>query len=350
MKRCTLTITAAVLLALAPLAVAQDLAANPGQSLVVSRLSTSFTNLAGSRGNAVTLVTALRTGTEVTLLAAPEGGTGDPVATTFTPPTRPMGWGNVSHSLSLAQASLARLGITNPTNAELQAALLGGEVTASDGSVATLDGILQMRADGMGWGAIARSSGTTMGAVVSSTRAMQGKAPATISPATGEAAASTTGRQRPSGITTASGSGTPGAGGKASRGITTAGGGSVSQGRGPSKGVTTASGAASTSASRGLVTADGSLAGHGRSGNVTTAASGSSGGGNAYGRGLVTASGGSVGAGAASAAAHGRGAGVVSATGASAGSGASITAAAGPGNGNGQGGGNGNGHGRGRGG
>jgi hypothetical protein len=333
MQRNFRIIASAVLLALAPLAHADDVAASPGQVRVATRLSTSFATVAGSQENALALVNALRTGTEVTLLAPPEGGTGDAVATTFTPPTKPMGWGNVSHSLSLAQDSLARLGITNPTNEQLQAALMGGDVTAADGSTVTLRGILQMRADGMGWGQIAKASGTTMGAVVSSTKAMQGKVPATTTTAKASA-----------GITTAAGASATTAGGKGPKGITTASGASPVAGNGPSKGITTATGAAPSSASRGLVTAEGSIAGNGRSGGLSTAASGS-GGGHAYGRGLVTASGGSVGAGAATAAAHGRGAGLVSATGASAASNASVTTAAGPDIGHSKGNGKGNGKG-----
>lgn len=329
MKRNIRMLAGAVLLALSPLAHAQEAVANPGQSRVTTRLATSFTPLAGSTENARALVTALRNGTEVTLLAPPEGGTGEPVATTFTPPTKPMGWGNVSHSLSLAQDSLARLGITNPTNAELQAALMGGEITAPDGSTVALRGILQMRADGMGWGNIARSSGTTMGAVVSSTRAMQGRAP--VASAT------------PTGVTTAAGSTATATVGKPAKGITTAAGATTLAGKGPAKGITTASGVSPSAASRGLVTADGSTAGHGRSAGVTTASAGS-GGGNAYGRGLVTASGGAAGAGVTAAAAHGRGAGLVSASGASAGS-AAVTTAAGPGNGRGHANGNGKGKG-----
>ncbi|MGE0355625.1 MAG: hypothetical protein AB7P08_01795 [Burkholderiales bacterium] len=340
-------LAAAILVALAPLAAAQDVATNPGQSRVAARLASSFATVAGSRENALALVNALRNGTEVTLLAAPEGGAGDPVATTFTPPTKPMGWGNVSHSLALAQDSLARLGIANPTSADLQAALLGGEVTGADGSAVSLRGILQMRADGMGWGQIAKASGTTMGAVASSAKAMQGRAPA-AAPTTPVAPAKP---EAPTGITTADGSTTgtsPALSGKSARGITTATGasaGGVASGR--PKGITTAQGAAAGSVSRGVVTADGSLAGSGRANGLTTAASGS-GGGHAYGRGLVTASGASAGSGAVTASSHGRGAGVVAATGAAVSAGA--VTAAGPGNGQGRGNGNGNGNGKGKGG
>jgi hypothetical protein len=244
----------------------------------------------------------------VSLLAAPEGGTGDPVATTFTPPTRPMGWGNVSHALSLAQDALARLGITQPTNAQLQAALMGGDVTGADGSAVALRGILQMRADGMGWGQIAKASGTTMGAVVSSTRAMQGKIPATT-PATEVPAKP----EAPVGIITADGSAAPLPGGKSARGITTAAGASTGAAKGTSKGLMTAQGTSPVAASRGIVTASGSAAG----------------------------------VGSATVAAHGRGSGVVSATGAAVSSGA--VTAAGPGHGQGLGNGNGNGHANGKG-
>jgi hypothetical protein len=339
-------LAAAVALAIVPLATAQEAVMSSGSSLVVSRLASSFTPLAGSRDNAVSLVTALRTGTEVTLVTAPAGGTGDPVTTTFTPPTKPMGWGNVSHTLSLAQDSLARLGITHPTSEQLQAALLGGEVTSPDGAVTTLDGILTMRASGMGWGEIARASGTTMGSVVSATRGMQGRPIATAPATTTASGSAPQPPKRVAGITTASGMAVSSGGDRPSRGITTAAGGPSAQGRGPSKGITTASGSPPAQGSRGLVTAEGSAGAPGRPSGLTTGAV-SSGGGHAYGRGLVTASGGSVGAGAATTAAHGRGAGLVSATGASVGSGATLATAAGPGNGHGQGGGNGNGRGRG---
>ena len=345
MKRDIRLIAASILFALAPLASPAATDANSGQSLVANRLAASFSTMAGSTENALALVNALRNGTPVTLVAAPAtttttttgtttgfttgttAGTPVPVETTFTPPTKPMGWGNVAHALSLAQFSLAQAGITNPTNAQLQAALMGGDVTAADGSTVTLKGILQMRADGMGWGQIAKASGTTMGAVVSSTKAMQGRV-ATTTPT--------------SSATTAAGATTTA---KSAKGITTAAGtGGASAVDKSSKGITTASGATTAAASRGLVTAEGGMASPGRSGGVTTAASGS-GGGNAFGRGLVTASGGSVGAGVASAAAQGHGVGLVSGTGASASSNASITSAAGPGNGHGQGAGNGKGKG-----
>lgn len=139
---------------------------SPGQTKVAGKFAAPFAAMAGSQDNAVALATALRTGTPVTLThTATVDGAATTTTTTFTPPTKPMGWGNVSHSLALAQFALAQQGITSPSGDQLQAALTGGDITTADGTTVTLAGVLQQRADGMGWGKIAQSYGTTMGAV-----------------------------------------------------------------------------------------------------------------------------------------------------------------------------------------
>jgi hypothetical protein len=326
-------LAAAVLLALAPMAQAQatssqldaqatvldQTAASRGQVLVAQKIASNFTGLAGSEENAVALVNALRTGDTVKLTySGAEGST--PTVTTVDPPTSKMGWGNVKISLALAQDALARAGITNPTGEQLQAALNGGSVTVKnpDGTTTTtkLTGILQMRADGMGWGEIAKASGTKVGPVVSQLKMANTKVKALPPEPTSTASAPATGKS----VTTAtSGSSKP----ATSKGITTAtgsGGGSTHG----SKGLTTATGAAGNHGSRGLVTADGAVAGSAPKGN-------------AHGRGVVTAAGGSATNVAATGAGNGRGhgAGVVTATGGSASSG--VTNANGGGNGKGQG-------------
>ena len=91
-------------------------------------------------------------------------------STTFTPPTRPMGYGNVRIALLLAREQLAQAGITQPTPEQLAAALMGGTVTNGTGATSTttdFPGVLQMRADGMGWGRIANSMGVKLGHVMS---------------------------------------------------------------------------------------------------------------------------------------------------------------------------------------
>ncbi len=119
-----------------------------------SRIASRFEILAGSPENAASLVAGLRSGSEITL-ASPDAATG----VAFTPTTRPMGYGNITRALSLAQRQLAAQGITEPTPAQLSTALNGGTLTTVDGSGATqtveMAGVLQLRSQGMGWGRIA---------------------------------------------------------------------------------------------------------------------------------------------------------------------------------------------------
>jgi hypothetical protein len=326
------------------------LALNKGQTNVANKIAGDFTLLAGSKENAYNLVTALRNGTEVKLTTTTTGtggGTGTTTSTTFDPPTGKMGWGNVSHSLALAQSVLKQAGITEPTAAQLQAALMGGEITGANGKVVTLEGILTQRASGMGWGEIAHANGTKMGSAVSSVKT-NGKGAATTSTTSGTstttADSGTKVTAKSTAATTAGGKGTVTAAGATAggpKGVTSAAGGQgVGQGN---KGITTASGtAAGTHGAKGLTTASGAMTG---TGSGIVSAEGPKGGGNAYGRGMVTAAGGGASAGT-TAALRGNSAGVVSATGASAGAG--ITTATG--NGNAGGNGNGNGHGKGKGG
>lgn len=105
------------------------------------RLIDRYAEFAGSPENAASLVTGLRSGSAVTLA---DGVT--TTATTFSPPTGQMGWGNVQRALDLARAELAAQGITNPTPTQLQTALVGSTTTP---------GILQLRSEGGGWGQIA---------------------------------------------------------------------------------------------------------------------------------------------------------------------------------------------------
>jgi hypothetical protein len=262
-------------------------AENKGQTQVATKIASSFTNLAGSQDNALTLVRALRDGSKVTLTTTTPGTGTDPGTTTttsFTPPTGKMGWGNVFNALALAQDSLARSGITNPTNAQLQAALMGGDVTNSNGTTTTMKGILQMRADGMGWGQIAQASGTKLGPVVSSIKSTQHKVAALPTTTT------------PTGVTTPTTAATSTAKGTASSGVVTAGGasaGSITHGNSvnaPGKGVVTAAGGSAgivthgnsaNAPGQGVVTAAG-----GNASSVTTAANaGGNGKGNAGGNG-----------------------------------------------------------------
>ncbi|MBI3372501.1 MAG: hypothetical protein HY017_12210 [Betaproteobacteria bacterium] len=110
-----------------------------------------YAGFAGSLANLQSLKTGLRRGSEITL-------TDRTGSVTFTPPTRPMGYGNVAHALDLASRELARAGITRPTPQQIEAAMMGGTVSSPHGSIA-FPGVLALRSQGMGWGRIAHTIG-----------------------------------------------------------------------------------------------------------------------------------------------------------------------------------------------
>ncbi len=128
---------------------------------VRQNLISSFSEFAGSEENSASLVNGLRSGSLVTLAPTTTGSGSADIS--FMPPTRPMGWGNVRHALTLAQRELAAQGITDPTPAQLQAALTGGSITTATGDTVTLSGTLTLRSQGMGWGQIAKTTGVPLG-------------------------------------------------------------------------------------------------------------------------------------------------------------------------------------------
>lgn len=186
----------------------------------VQSIDGRFGAFAGSSENLQSLATGLRHGTDITL-----GGSGGETLS-FTPPTRPMGYGNVTHALDLASRQLAAAGITDPTAEEIRAAMLGGTVSTPDGEV-TLQGVLQLRSEGMGWGQIAHTLGLKPGRQVSTPAAST--APATAASARTTGAANRAGGQ--GGIVTAAGA-SPGQGPKSGAGVTT-GLGASAGGSGP---------------------------------------------------------------------------------------------------------------------
>jgi len=111
MKRTTRILVTALMLALAPAAIAEN-----GPTL-----ASNFTNLAGGTSNAQNLVNALRNGTSATLTTTttPAGST-TPVTTTTTidVPTKPMGWGNVKIALALAQNPFGELPVAHAVDVD----------------------------------------------------------------------------------------------------------------------------------------------------------------------------------------------------------------------------------------
>jgi hypothetical protein len=131
-------------------------------------LSAEFRIFAGSDSNAKDLVIGLRDGTGITLTHCKIGNTS---SASFTPPTGRMGYSNVSIALSLARHQLVEQGIRQPTPHQLLAALVGGTITRPlFGNSVKLHGILQLKAQGMGWGKIASLLGIKLGSVIGEAR------------------------------------------------------------------------------------------------------------------------------------------------------------------------------------
>jgi hypothetical protein len=162
-----------------------------------SATSTPATNISNEYSyflknvNSQQVVNDLRNGQWHTSTIDPQTNT--TTTTTLPLPTGKMGFGNVKISLALAQQSLSQQGITQPTSQQLYTALAGGEMVPGDSTTMTT-GILQMRADGMGWGQIAQKYNVKLGQL------MSGKQPASTT-----TASTTTTSTTSKGITTASG-------------------------------------------------------------------------------------------------------------------------------------------------
>lgn len=153
--------------AMADTAPATQPAPTSGQESV--KLAGTYTTFAGSNGNAQALVNGLRSGSTI-VLVTPATATTPAVQTSFTPSTGHLGYGNVNIALSLAQAELSASGITQPTAAQIEAALNGGTVAGPKGPV-QLTGVLALRAEGQGWGNISKTLGFKLGDIMSATKA-----------------------------------------------------------------------------------------------------------------------------------------------------------------------------------
>lgn len=148
--------------------------ADSADSRYVQRIGDRYAGFAGSSANLENLAGGLRHGSSVTL-------TGGPNSVAFTPPTRPMGYGNVTRALDLSNRQLIAAGITSPTPEQVRAAMMGGTVAGPNGNE-TLPGVLQLRSQGMGWGKIAHTIGVHPG-LHASTTASSGAAPKSASSA-----------------------------------------------------------------------------------------------------------------------------------------------------------------------
>ncbi|WIO74973.1 hypothetical protein QP938_03450 [Porticoccaceae bacterium LTM1] len=171
-----------------------------GEQQNIDRIAASFGELAGSEENTQNLINGLRNGTEITMtetvieiqetteMVDEVDADGNPVldddgnpvqveqvvqtevevenTITFTPETGQIGFGGAFISLALAEEKLNAGGIEDPTLQELVEAL-AGDLDLEDG-VEVEAGILEMRADGMGWGKIANELDFNLGQLISS--------------------------------------------------------------------------------------------------------------------------------------------------------------------------------------
>jgi hypothetical protein len=128
--------------------------------LAPSAIVEEFAEFAGSADNAIALVEGLRSGGEIILTGRDES------VVRFAPATGPLGYGNVSLALSLAQTNLTLHGLFDPDAQEIAAAMAGGDVVVAGESV-TLPGVLNLRARGMLWSEVAQALGFPLGEAVS---------------------------------------------------------------------------------------------------------------------------------------------------------------------------------------
>ncbi|OGA56353.1 MAG: hypothetical protein A3G81_34310 [Betaproteobacteria bacterium RIFCSPLOWO2_12_FULL_65_14] len=119
------------------------------QAVPTAKLVAEYTDLAGSEKNAKSLVTGLRTDSKITLEPIAKGDK----TISFESPTGKLGNGEVNIALAIAEKTLS--GDKDVTNQDLYKALMDQKT-----------GVLQMRADGMGWGQIANELGFKLGEVM----------------------------------------------------------------------------------------------------------------------------------------------------------------------------------------
>ena len=121
----------------ASLAVASGAMATTNPSTETMRLSSQYSEWAGGRSNADSLVAGLRNGAPITLVT---NGADRSVSIAGFTPSGPMSMGSVTAALAGAQRSLARIGIANPTAEQIQAALIGGEIALPSGATTIVRG------------------------------------------------------------------------------------------------------------------------------------------------------------------------------------------------------------------
>ncbi len=254
-----------------------------GESKVAGKIESDFANfLKNTDGN---LVMALRNGGEWNYTTTTTDANGVTTQSTkavdfSTVKSGKMGWGELKIALALAQSQYDY----SPTSQELHTTLMGDENT---------QGILQMRADGMGWGEIAHHYDLKLGEVMRGVNSKNPTFTADTTSTTDKGVVSTSGNptdSEGSSIVTGSGKTIPGQAkglsatgkGMSGQGIVTgsgkAVGSSVSQGIHSGRGIVTGSGRSVGGSTSGIVS------GRGHAYGVVGGGHGSGGGGHGKGR------------------------------------------------------------------
>ena len=131
------------------------------------QLTQQFAAFAGSDGNAAALVQGLHGGQSFELAGSGSG------SVTIKPDGGAMSYADVGQALGLAQAQLAKVGITHPDPAQIAGALNGGVLATAQGNT-TVQGVLPVRSQVRNWAQVAQRIGVPFDA--RSALAMQGSA------------------------------------------------------------------------------------------------------------------------------------------------------------------------------
>lgn len=129
----------------ATFAVAANATAASAPATEATKLTTQYSDWAGGRSNADSLVAGLRNAAPITLVT---NGPDRAVSIAGFTPSAPMSYGAVGTALSNAQHSLARIGVTKPNAEQIQAALIGGEVKTARGGTTVVKGSVASRGAG----------------------------------------------------------------------------------------------------------------------------------------------------------------------------------------------------------
>jgi hypothetical protein len=125
-----------IAVALAAIALSAPAFAAVSTSDDARKLSSQYATWAGGQSNADALVTGMQNGTTVMLVTRQENTRS---LAGFTPDSK-MSTEEIAAALAQAKATLASMGVKQPTADQIQAALIGGEVQLGDGKAKAVQG------------------------------------------------------------------------------------------------------------------------------------------------------------------------------------------------------------------